>query len=325
MPADAPANALINAEARAIDWLIRQRDPGFADWDGFSDWLAEAPEHAAVYDAIASLDHDLGALSPAAEPAGIISETPQYALSRRTPSRRAWFGGAIAAALVGAIALPNLGLFEGSGQRIETAAGEHRTVELADGSKIEINGASVVELDKDRPRFARLASGEAMFHVVHRSDAPFVVEAGGARIVDLGTAFNVVRRSRQTSVAVSEGTVLYKADGARAAHNVRVAAGQGVEARDDDPKPPVAKPVDVASVGGWRTGLLVYNGTPLTVVAEDLKRTAGMIVTVAPEAAELSFRGALIVDADRNRTVADLAALSGTTAARQGDGWVLSR
>ena len=30
-----------NAEARAIDWLIRQRDPAFTDWDGFADWLAE--------------------------------------------------------------------------------------------------------------------------------------------------------------------------------------------------------------------------------------------------------------------------------------------
>lgn len=303
------------AEARAIDWLIRQRDPSFADWDGFSDWLAEAPEHSDVYDAIADLDRDLDGLAQTAKPVVTIGVE-----ASRRPSRRVWFGGAVAAALVGAVSLSSLGLLDDA-QRIETAAGEHRTVKLADGSKIEINGASVIELDKDRPRFARLESGEAMFHVVHRDDAPFVVEAGGARIVDLGTAFNVVRRSRQTSVAVSEGLVLYNPDGA----NVRVAAGQGIDTRDGDTKPPVAKPVDIASIGGWRTGLLVYNGTPLAVVAEDLKRTAGMTVTVTPEAAELSFRGALIVDEDRNRTVADLAALSGTKAARRGDGWVLTR
>ena len=33
---------MANAEARAIDWLIRQRDPDFDDWDGFADWLATA-------------------------------------------------------------------------------------------------------------------------------------------------------------------------------------------------------------------------------------------------------------------------------------------
>lgn len=302
-------------EARAIDWLIRQRDPLFDDWDGFADWLAEDSDHAAIYDAVASLDRDLDTLPPADKPAVVtIPDAP------RRPSRRAWFGGAMAAALVGAVSLSSLGLF-GSADRIETLAGEHRTVTLADGSTIEINGASVVEIDKERPRFARLESGEAMFHVVHRDNDPFVVETGGARIVDLGTAFNVVRRDRQTSVAVSEGIVLYNPD----RDNVRLVAGKGIEARDGDRKPPVVKDVDVANVGGWRSGLLVYNGTPLAVVAEDLKRTAGMQVSIAPEASDLSFRGALIIDKNRNRTIADLAALSGTRAERRGDGWILTR
>ncbi|HEY0596194.1 FecR family protein [Sphingopyxis sp.] len=309
------ADANHSAEARAIDWLIRQRDPAFADWDGFADWLGEDPVHAAAYDAIASLDQDLDALPKASSP----SVMPLHRAPRR-PSRRAWFGGAIAAAFVGAISLSGLGLLDDPG-RIETAAGEHRTVTLADGSKIEINGGSVVEIDEDRPRFARLESGEAMFHVVHRDGDPFVVEAGGSRIVDLGTAFNVVRRARQTSVAVSEGVVLYNPD----RDNVRLVAGKGIEARDDDRKAPTVRDVDVASVGGWRTGLLVYNDTPLAVVAEDLKRTAGMQVSIAPDAADVSFRGALIVDDDRSRTIADLAALSGTKAERQGDGWILTR
>ena len=304
-----------NAEARAIEWLIRQRDPLFDDWDGFADWLAENPAHNAIYDGIASLDRDLDAL-PAAPPASvvIVPDAP------RRPSRRAWFGGAMAAALVGAVSLSSLNPF-GNENRIETAAGEHRTIALDDGSRIEINGASVVEIDKDRPRFARLESGEAMFHVVHRDNDPFVVETGDARIVDLGTAFNVVRRDRQTSVAVSEGIVLYNPD----RDKVRLVAGKGIEARDGDRQPPVVRDVDVASIGGWRSGLLVYNGTPLAVVAEDLKRTAGMQVSIAPEAADLSFRGALIIDKNRSRTIADLAALSGTRAERQGEGWILTR
>lgn len=303
------------AEAQAIDWVIRQRDPAFDDWDGFADWLAEDPGHADLYDALAVLDEDLQNLPPAAKPAvGIYPE------ERRRPSRRMWFGGAMAAALVAAITLPNIGLF-GDPNRIETMAGEHRTIALSDGSKIEINGASVVTLDEERPRFARLESGEAMFHVVHRDSDPFVVEAGGSRIVDLGTAFNVVRRDRQTSVAVSEGVVLYNP----AHEKVRVVAGQAIDARDGDSEAPEVRAIDVANVGGWRSGLLVYNGAPLSVVAEDLKRTAGIEIDIAPEAAGSSFRGALIIDKDRARTVADLAALSGTKAERRGDGWVLTR
>ena len=308
-------DAKTTAEARATDWIIRQRDPAFDDWDGFTDWLAEDPGHADLYDALASLDRDLDMLPPERAPSVVIRpETP------RRPARRLWLGGAVAAALVAVVALPQLGLFDDA-SRIETAAGEHRSITLADGSRIEINGASVVELDKDRPRFARLESGEAMFHVVHRESDPFVVEAGAARIVDLGTAFNVVRGERRTSVAVSEGVVLYNPQ----RDKVRVAAGQAIEAVDTDSKPPQVHPVDVANVGGWRTGLLVYNDAPLTTVAEDLKRTAGIEVAVAPGAEGQSFRGALIIDKDRARTVADLAALSGTVAQRRGDGWVLTR
>src|SRR3546814_10033734 len=85
-----------------------------------------------------------------------------------------------------------------------------------------------------------------MFHVVHRERDPFVVETGGVKIVDLGTAFNVVRRDRQTSVAVSEGIVLYNPE----RDNVRLVAGKGIEARDGDRDPPVVRDVDVANVGG---------------------------------------------------------------------------
>src|SRR3546814_2862259 len=141
-----------------------------------------------------------------------------------------------------------------------------------------------------------------MFHVVHRERDPFVVETGGVKIVDLGTAFNVVRRDRQTSVAVSEGIVLYNPE----RDNVRLVAGKGIEARDGDRDPPLVRDVDVATVGGWRSGLLVYNGTPLAAVAEDLKRTAGMQVSIAPDSTRLSFRGALIIAKTRHRTIADL-------------------
>ena len=308
-----PAEPNDAAEARAIDWLVRQRDPAFDDWDGFAAWLGEDARHAAIYDALASLDRDLDALPPA--PSGIrIGEAPA---PRRVLPRR-WFGGAVAAALVGAIGLSVPGLF-GSGDRIETAAGKHRTVTLADGSTIEINGGSVIEIDEERPRFARLTSGEAMFNVVHRDGDPFVVEAGGAQIVDLGTAVNVVRRDRATSVAVSEGVVVYNPD----RDNVRLAAGKSLDARDG--ARPVVKDTEIASVGGWRSGLLVYSDAPLSLVAEDLRRTAGIELSIAPEATAVSFRGALIIDKDRSRTIADLAALSGTRAERRGEGWILTR
>lgn len=311
-------------QAAALDWVIRQRDPDFLDWDGFMAWLEAAPDHNAAYEAASVLDAELDSLSAA--PAATPLPQPANDLGPTVPARRnisrRWFGGALAAALVAAIALPNLDMFaSGDTRRISTLAGLHESITLPDGSRIEVNGGSILELDPKRPRFARLEQGEAMFHIVHDEKAPFVVESGGAKIVDLGTAFNVIRTEDHTSVAVSEGLVVFNPD----KDNVRMRAGQGVDAADDRKGRAKRKKVDVAAVGGWRTGLLVYQDAPLSDVVADLHRTTGMDVSVSVDAADIVFRGALTINADGQQTIDDLAALSGTRVLKQGQGWMLSR
>jgi ferric-dicitrate binding protein FerR (iron transport regulator) len=46
----------------ALSWHIRLRDGSNADWDAFTDWLAEHPDHAEAYAEIEAMDH---ALDPA--------------------------------------------------------------------------------------------------------------------------------------------------------------------------------------------------------------------------------------------------------------------
>ncbi len=49
--------------------------------------------------------------------------------------------------------------------------------------------------------------GEALFTVVHEANRPFEVVAGGERIRDLGTRFNVYAEPGRVVVAVLEGQV----------------------------------------------------------------------------------------------------------------------
>src|SRR3546814_18922895 len=84
-----PADRTTAIDAQASDWLVRQRDPAFADWDAFADWLAADPAHGDAYDAIASLDVHLAALPPTEQPGVAWDAEP---VRHRTPSPPVWFG-----------------------------------------------------------------------------------------------------------------------------------------------------------------------------------------------------------------------------------------
>lgn len=351
-----PNENLSPMELDALRWVIRQNDPDFQDWDEFMAWLKIATAHNDAFNRMSLLDAGLEGLAPlqpktstrlsphhvdmagasrlspediahslTSEPANDEDLSNIGASAAQKSTKRRWFIGGLAAALVAAISLPSLTpLLNGSDiRRIETAAGEQQAITLDDGTRIDVNGETIIELMDSQPRFARLHQGEAMFTVVHDGDKPFVVESGQGKIVDLGTAFNVVRTADQTHVSVSEGRVVYNPD----SDNVMMRAGQALDAPDlrDGKQRLRAKTVDIASVGGWRGGVLVYNEAPLSQVVADLRRTSGMDVSVSVDAADMIFRGALTIGDDGQKTIEDLAALSGTRVLPQDRGWILSR
>src|SRR5690606_21916567 len=59
----------------------------------------------------------------------------------------------------------------------------------------------------DEIRVLNLESGEALFTVAKDSDRPFVVMAGEAVIVAVGTQFNIQRKLSDVVVSVVEGVV----------------------------------------------------------------------------------------------------------------------
>jgi transmembrane sensor len=299
-----------DANAQAIDWMVRQRAPDFADWDGLTQWLAASPAHAAAFHGALALDEDLGAL-PRAQ---AVVATPR----RLGLGRRAWLGGAVAAMLVGVVGWSTIDRGSGS-VVVETRPGERRTVVLPGGVRIAVDGGTRVVLDADDPRYARLDHGQAMFDVAHDAAHPFVVEVHGTRLVDLGTRFDVVRRAGSTAVAVAEGAVAYDPAGA----NVRIDAGRMIEAPDAAREVRLSR-VEAGDVGSWQAGQRVYAGVPLAAVAEDLSRSTGVRISVAPEIRDLPFHGAVLVRG-ADRLARDVAALAGVGVRERGDGWLLMR
>ena len=269
--------------ASAIDWHIRLRDGDEAAWEAFVLWLEADPANAVAYDAIEAAD---AAVVPQLPPVRVA--TPIARL--RSPMRRwaAWGAGLAAACAVALVVAPSL---QSQRYDIATGPGEQRTIALDAATQVVLNGSTRITLERGNTRFAALTSGEALFRVRHDTAAPFQLEVGDNRIVDVGTVFNVVNQAGEVRVAVAEGAVLYNPK----AEAVTLHAGEtlvdGAAGR-----PIVLERSDSKAVGGWQQGRLNYSDASLSRVAADLSRSLGASIRVAPELAERRFSGALVLD-----------------------------
>lgn len=303
-------------------WVIRTRDRAFDDWDGLTEWLEADPAHLAAYEtalvqdswiddlyAVGAQD-DAGHDTPPEPVAAGFEDHPVVVPHRR---RYAW-GGAIVAAVAGVAGW--VVLASGAPQDISTAPGEHRTVALADGSHVVLNGGTRITFDPDKPRVITLARGEALFDVRHDASDPFLVIAGETRLLDAGTVFNVVRENDSIDVAVAEGEVIYQPE-----HEaIRLNPGDGLNRVGRSGKP-VLRKAQALAIGDWRSGRLHYDNAALADVARDLGRNLGRTVEVAPGVQSLRFTGTLVVDGKAQDVLSRAGPLLGVSFVPVGDVW----
>jgi transmembrane sensor len=230
--------------------------------------------------------------------------------------RRPWRWGALAAsiAVAGFFAFAMLSNRDAP-YAIETSAGETRTVSLADGSEILLNGGTKIVLDKNDTRLVEIARGEARFAVKHDDSDPFTVVAGEQRLVDMGTVFNVVRTDRQLRVGVAEGAV--RVEGM--ARTIELRPGDSLAA-DKNGKIEISQR-PVAAIGSWADGELIYDQAPLEQVAGDLSRSIGISLEVPPGMRSTSFSGVIQTDGARDAVRARLEELLGRTIVADGTRW----
>jgi transmembrane sensor len=311
MVMNAPESATVEETARR--WVIRVHDASFADWDGLTEWLEQDPAHLAAYDAAVDDDHWAEEV--------LRSAPPPVALGGRPRTHRRWalVGGTAAAAAL-AVVGAWVTLFPADHkQEIATGPGQHRTFALADGSTVILNASTRLTFDASKPRAVTLVAGEALFTIRHNARDPFVVTAGGTRLVDAGTVFDVVHDHDALEVAVAQGAVVY----APGKDNIRLDAGANLTRPTATAKPRLGK-VSPDGIGGWRTGHLQYDDVSLDRVARDLSRNIGEPIRIPDIAGRMRFSGTLMLADSPERTLDRAGPLLGVRFTRGKDGWAMA-
>ena len=283
------------------------------DWDAFTVWLEADPRHAAAYDEVALADSLLDANREALREGDAVAANENEPAA--TPRPRLWLrwgGSAVAAALIAMVAVPQ---FRQAAPTEYTTLDTARSIALSDGSTIRLAPHSHLTVAGRHDEQIALAGG-AWFDIRHDPARQFEITAGQVTISDIGTSFDVQTADQQVRVAVAQGRVAVSSPALDAP--ITLAEGRNLLF---DGASSTARTGSVAreDVGAWRAGRLSYEAAPLTLVAGDLARYAGLTVTVAPAIRDREFSGTLAFGNGKT-ALRDLAQLMGLSLRREPDG-----
>lgn len=281
--------------AEAALWVARRRNGGHdvEEQRHFMRWLNASPANREAYDRAEAVWQELGGLDQIADRQ--LAEARAYLRSaRRQPAWGRW--AVAAAACFAAVLVWQIDPFSYlDDQTYRTARGQLKTIDLADGSRLELDTDSEARVHYSRrDREIRLVRGRAVFAVAHDDRRPFEVLAGLGKIRDIGTEFDVRHAADGVSVAVLDGEV--QVAGVPDATPVPVHRGQKIGYRPSGELTPV-RPIDVNAYSAWRNGRLVFRDQPLREVLEELGRYHRSNVTVtAPGVLDTKVSGIFPTD-----------------------------
>ncbi|WP_130931494.1 FecR family protein [Pseudomonas sp. Sample_24] len=258
---DKPTEKMI---AEAAHWLALLHDEAVTDRDceAFDAWCKADPRHELAHTRMRALWSSLDEL-PAA-PARVALKQAFAQPRPKATTRGAQVFGLLSMLFCGWFSLENWPLWFAD-QR--TDVGQRREVALADGSRVQLNSHSALDVKFDgQQRVVELLTGEMWVEVAKDAKRPFVVRTEQGTATALGTRY-LVRRTDDgaTVVTVLESVVAAKANGAEA---IKVMAGQQTRLKDGQAQAPQA--IGNAEPDAWTRGLLKVDDRPVSEVLQAL-------------------------------------------------------
>lgn len=248
---------------QASEWLMLHWG-GELDADqrqAFARWQAADPEHQRAWQRLQQLQQTLGEV-PAESARAVLRDVPDH--QRRS-------------------ALKLLGLLlvaGGSGYLVQgsqpwraafaeqrTAIGEIRHLTLSDGTRLDLNSNSAIDLlFTAQERRIRLISGEILLSSGHDLNRPLIVETLAGDIQALGTRFAVRDLDNGSRVDLYEGQLQVRPRRAQAVH---MNAGSSLWFSADQSR---AVPPAGVNASSWTQGRLIAERQPLGQFIAELAR-----------------------------------------------------
>jgi transmembrane sensor len=268
----------------AIAWQLSLDSGNPLEREAFAKWHAAHEEHARAWRQLGMLDQRFSVASGPARTALLQS---REGIRRRVRK--------LGSGLASVVAVIGLALFAGerylpvgywlADQR--TATGEQRTIRLADGTLINLNTHSAVDVRFDeKQRRVVLQEGEILVETAHGDARPFIVETREGSMRALGTRFLVKREEDGTRLSVLQSAVAVHSQSHTDEQILR--EGQQVVIRNEG-----LGSVSALNLGAdaWTRGMLVVDNARLEDLVHELGRYRRGHLGVAPDVANLRITG----------------------------------
>lgn len=273
----------------AANWYVQLNagTPSDALLRSWQDWLGQHPANARAWARVEKVQAQMGRL-----PAEVALPT----LTGLRARRRAVLKTLALLLTVGASGW--IARDSATGQAlladVRTGKGERRRITLADGSQLQVNTDSAVDIHYDgQQRLLRLHHGEISVQTASDPDTrPFLVQSAEGRIRALGTRFCVRSDDGTSQVSVQQHAVeIRPQDQPEAA--LRLEAGHAV--RFDRLR---IAPVSTTAPGAdaWTQGMLTVIEWRLADFVSELQRYRPGVVRCDERVADLRLSGAFPLD-----------------------------
>lgn len=250
----------VSHQASAWFALIQGGEPSEAERAQLAAWIAADPAHAQAYAELESLWAASARLLAPRKPPAVHTQM----------SRRRFVGLGVAASAAAVTAGATTFWLKGMSSPfadVRTAVGERRTVNLPDGSTLELAGNTALNVDfSANKRALQLLQGEAFFNVSPDDARELTVSTEAGRIATREGEFCLSCEGATAMLAVSRKTVRV------ITASQQTDVEEGLSLHFSANQSGAIQHADLDQLLAWRNGRLVFFDTPLIMVVAELQR-----------------------------------------------------